>query len=71
MKKNKNKNINITVFPNDPVVKLINNGHWNPDNSPNWVKDAKKVEINKESKLGRNDPCSCGSGKKFKHCCLN
>jgi hypothetical protein len=19
---------------------------------------------------GRNDPCSCGSGKKFKHCCL-
>lgn len=20
-------------------------------------------------KLGRNDPCSCGSGKKFKHCC--
>lgn len=20
--------------------------------------------------LGRNDPCSCGSGRKFKHCCL-
>jgi hypothetical protein len=20
-------------------------------------------------KVGRNDPCSCGSGKKFKHCC--
>ncbi len=20
-------------------------------------------------KLGRNDPCACGSGKKFKHCC--
>jgi len=20
-------------------------------------------------KLGRNDPCSCGSGKKYKHCC--
>jgi hypothetical protein len=20
-------------------------------------------------KTGRNDPCSCGSGKKFKHCC--
>ena len=19
---------------------------------------------------GRNDPCPCGSGKKFKHCCL-
>lgn len=21
-------------------------------------------------KVGRNDPCSCGSGKKFKKCCL-
>jgi len=20
-------------------------------------------------KVGRNDPCACGSGKKFKHCC--
>ncbi|MFQ5428915.1 MAG: SEC-C metal-binding domain-containing protein [Phycisphaerae bacterium] len=19
---------------------------------------------------GRNDPCPCGSGKKYKHCCL-
>jgi hypothetical protein len=24
-----------------------------------------------QMKLGRNDPCSCGSGKKYKHCCLN
>jgi hypothetical protein len=22
-------------------------------------------------KLGRNDPCSCGSGKKFKRCCMD
>ena len=22
-------------------------------------------------KVGRNDPCPCGSGKKFKRCCLN
>ncbi|MBX3732464.1 MAG: SEC-C domain-containing protein [Verrucomicrobiae bacterium] len=22
-------------------------------------------------KIGRNDPCPCGSGRKFKHCCLN
>ena len=22
------------------------------------------------SKVGRNDPCPCGSGKKYKHCCL-
>jgi len=22
-----------------------------------------------ERKIGRNDPCPCGSGKKYKHCC--
>jgi tetratricopeptide (TPR) repeat protein len=25
----------------------------------------------KPSKLGRNSPCPCGSGKKYKKCCLN
>ncbi len=24
-----------------------------------------------DKKIGRNDPCPCGSGKKYKHCCLN
>jgi len=24
-----------------------------------------------KKKIGRNDPCFCGSGKKYKHCCLN
>jgi uncharacterized protein YecA (UPF0149 family) len=22
------------------------------------------------NRIGRNDPCPCGSGKKFKHCCM-
>ncbi len=25
----------------------------------------------KEKKIGRNEPCPCGSGKKYKKCCLN
>jgi len=25
----------------------------------------------KKDKIGRNDPCTCGSNKKFKHCCGN
>ena len=25
----------------------------------------------KGEKIGRNDPCPCGSGKKYKKCCLN
>lgn len=27
--------------------------------------------IKKDKKVGRNDPCPCGSGKKFKKCCIN
>jgi len=25
--------------------------------------------VNDKPKVGRNDPCPCGSGKKYKHCC--
>ncbi|SFR62949.1 preprotein translocase subunit SecA [Thiomicrospira sp. ALE5] len=32
--------------------------------------NAKEQTYRRETpKLGRNDPCSCGSGKKYKHCC--
>jgi len=27
-----------------------------------------KPFVRKQPKLGRNDPCFCGSGKKYKHC---
>ena len=30
---------------------------------------SRKNNINNEKKVGRNEPCPCGSGKKFKHCC--
>lgn len=29
----------------------------------------KNVPIRKKQKVGANDPCPCGSGKKFKRCC--
>lgn len=33
-------------------------------------RDQKKSgTIVKEKKIGRNDPCPCGSGKKYKRCC--
>ena len=28
-----------------------------------------KTIVNNEPKVGRNDPCPCGSGKKYKNCC--
>ncbi len=30
---------------------------------------AKGPYVRKDAKVGRNDPCPCGSGKKYKHCC--
>ncbi|MBR1741615.1 MAG: DUF1186 domain-containing protein [Lachnospiraceae bacterium] len=37
------------------------------------LREKEKEEKNqkKKGKIGRNDPCPCGSGKKYKHCCLN
>lgn len=32
-------------------------------------KEHLKQTPKKSSKIGRNDPCSCGSGKKYKQCC--
>ena len=29
----------------------------------------KRKPVKAEKKIGRNDPCSCGSGKKYKNCC--
>ena len=28
-----------------------------------------KTVVRTGPKVGRNDPCPCGSGKKYKHCC--
>jgi hypothetical protein len=29
------------------------------------------IKTNKKNKIGSNDPCGCGSGKKYKKCCMN
>ena len=39
-------------------------------NSNRKRNDALIQKINTSGKIGRNDPCPCGSGKKYKKCCL-
>lgn len=34
-----------------------------------YISEPKEEKPVIEQKVGRNDPCPCGSGKKFKHCC--
>jgi SEC-C motif-containing protein len=47
--------------------------HFNKRNGTWYFSDSKspqqKTVVRDEKKVGRNDPCSCGSGKKYKKCC--
>ena len=40
-------------------------------NAPEAGEEGRTIQpiVNKENKVGRNDPCPCGSGKKYKKCC--
>ncbi|XES82293.1 YecA family protein [Franconibacter pulveris] len=33
--------------------------------------EMRQTPVTAEPKVGRNDPCPCGSGKKYKNCCLH
>jgi tetratricopeptide (TPR) repeat protein len=54
-------------------------GTWNKDdkqadkyNSDDYVNyDYAPIQPATSIKIGRNDPCPCGSGKKYKKCCLD
>lgn len=34
-----------------------------------WDSDENGAYRRTNKKIGRNDPCPCGSGKKYKNCC--
>ena len=58
---NKLKSQLIVLLINIKIIKETENNN-----------DKKEVVTNKEftsKKIGRNEPCPCGSGKKYKHCC--
>ena len=44
---------------------------FDEDTRKNLTKEAKNMHtiVRSEKKVGRNDPCPCGSGKKYKFCC--
>ena len=43
------------------------NNAGNTQTIQNKVKNA-QANVKIAQKIGRNDPCPCGSGKKYKHC---
>lgn len=63
-------NFNIKNADCKNIIKIINKYK---NDIPIWVFNGytKKelVNVTKSNKVGRNDPCPCGSGKKYKNCC--
>ena len=55
----------------DIVKFLLNLNIVIRSNNDDKEKDDEKkiIETKKVKKIGRNEKCSCGSGKKYKHCC--
>ena len=38
---------------------------------PFEMRGSNVIDINTKKKVGRNNPCPCGSGKKYKKCCID
>ncbi len=52
------------------AIKDDSSGMGMQNNQPDEAANrGKRQPIRAEEKIGRNDPCPCGSGKKYKHCC--
>ena len=51
-----------------PQPKMTEAKVYDPQKRPEEVKKQTTVK-NDQKKIGRNDPCPCGSGKKYKNCC--
>jgi len=48
-----------------PNLRALPKGDFMGGSSPNLI----SIPGVKSKKIGRNDPCHCGSGKKYKKCC--
>ena len=60
---------NLRMGPNQTVLMELIDARWSlspQKGREQW--DVVEAEVRNERKIGRNEPCPCGSGKKYKHC---
>ena len=58
----------IKLIHNDPEIALSDSVS---QTTPSAESEGEKLQpVTKSAKIGRNSPCVCGSGKKYKNCCL-
>jgi uncharacterized protein YecA (UPF0149 family) len=54
------------------LLRFLRAGLTSAKPPPTWSQPAPSRAIARTgTKVGRNDPCPCGSGKKFKKCCID
>ncbi|MBP6963667.1 MAG: preprotein translocase subunit SecA [Armatimonadetes bacterium] len=65
----RNVSMNANEFTPPPTA---GQGHDDPyaDFEDGLPRPQRAVPVRTREKVGRNDPCPCGSGKKYKKCCL-
>ena len=51
------------------IKKIIAQRQQEAQNQASNSGKAQPVKVDKSKQVGRNDPCPCGSGKKYKNCC--
>ena len=62
---------NWAFTPNESMKKNALGGEFDMNAIPTRFSSDLNVPITRSAiKVGRNDPCPCGSGKKFKKCCM-
>lgn len=65
---------NYSPLPHSNVYPIFDEGEYNEDEEEIEVEEIDREAqrtIVKGDRVGRNDPCPCGSGKKYKKCCLS
>lgn len=72
-KQNSNDMVGLKAFADTALTVYTNIPHWElKGNAPKDLSQyGKQQTVVKGEKIGRNDPCPCGSGKKYKKCCMN
>lgn len=60
------------IVKNEELMRKIRLDGYNQRNFNKANRQLTNVISKKDNvKIGRNDPCPCGSGKKYKRCCMN
>ena len=62
------RNLVTSYIKNDLIKFLLNLNIVVSNEDQNKEIKKESVEKKEEKKVGRNEKCPCGSGKKFKHC---